>query len=625
MTQSSMPVDSSRDTPWILACGVLVGVSMISLSLTGLLGRLTPVSVLSCLLLACTAAVLFLRARKPSGPPLVAWMALPLVIPSARAAWQLPPYTWDDVAYGAALPRAYAAAGRLFYNADYGAYSAFPGNHEALVTASLVVTGDVWASQLLNVLLALGLALVAVQLSRALGASSAPSLLAGLFVLCAPTLIEVAPLSKNDVACAFFQSLAVLALVECLERRGYFVAGLAGALLGVALGVKYSTLHFALALTPFAAVLLTRSGEPGSGRKRLLVWGASVAVFASPWYVRNAVLFGNPLYPFMNDVLGVQNGFTREHSALLRESFDGIRDVCLKTGAPWTFVTRVLAEFGPLPIVLALPGLFLALRPARRRAGVLLAGSALVYSTLTFFVGYWVPRYFLSLLVLSSALATLPLAWVGTALRGLPSVPRRVAWTAALLVPAMVALRGGYPSWRVHWRNSFEVQRFGRDAFVKERVSYLPVATWLNTHMTDRDRVAIGFNIQPFYYLKGSYYHIHPQTEGDLLAAETPEQVEASLRKVGATLLAFSGSDGTYYEDTAPMICAYRLRLWRGQRQLRKAGRLRLLAEVAGVRILRLENAQTAGSGGSGVWPPSGAPTTPGSTADAAPSTGRHD
>jgi hypothetical protein len=590
MTDAS--IDSSRDTPWVVAWGVLTGVSMISLSVTGLLGRLTRVSVGACLLLACAAAVLYLRGRRPSGMPHVVWMALPFIVPSAWAALQLPPYTWDDVAYGAALPRDYAAAGRLFYNADYGAYSAFPANHEALVTAALVVTGGVWASQLLNVLLALGLALVAVQLSRALGVANAPSLVAGLLVLSAPALIEVAPLSKNDVACAFFQSLATLALVECIERRGYFAVGLAGAFLGVALGVKYSSLHFTLALTPFAVILLTRSGRSGTGLKRVLVWGASLAVFASPWYLRNYALFGNPLYPFMNDVLGLHNGFTPQHSALLRESFDGIRNVCFKTGTPWTFVTRVLTEFGALPTVLALPGLFLALRPARRPTGLLLAGTTVTYAALTLFVGYWVPRYFFSLLVLSSALATLPLGLAGTALRGFRNTPRRLGGLAVLAVTAAVAVWGGYPFWRAHWRDALEVRRGGRDAFIRQRVRYLPVAEWLNTHMTVKDRVAIGFNIQPFYYLHGSYYHIHPQTEGDLLAAETPEQVEAALRGVGATLLAFSGSDGTYYEDTAPQICAYRLRLWRGQRQLRKAGRLRLLAVVAGVRILRLEGAE---------------------------------
>jgi hypothetical protein len=118
--------------------------------------------------------------------------------------------------------------------------------------------------------------------------------------------------------------------------------------------------------------------------------------------------------------------------------------------------------------------------------------------------------------------------------------------------------------------------------------------------MSREDRVAIGFNIQPFYYLEGSYYHIHPLTEGSLVVAETPEEVLAALRGEGATLLAFSDSDRTYYPDTAPRISAYRERLWFAQRQLRKAGRLQLLAEVSGVRILRL------------VEPPIDAPLVPG-------------
>jgi hypothetical protein len=208
MNDLSASACASREAPWVIVLGVFVGVSAISLSLAGLLGRLTAASVASCLLAALAASVLLARGSGAARLPRLVWMALPLLVPSALAALFLPPHTWDEVAYGAALPRDFARAGRLFYNADYGAYAAFPANYEALVTASLLLTSDVRITQLLNVVLALGMAVIAVLLARALGAARPASLLAGLFVLCAPAVIEVAPLHSSSRSPYWFSSNA---------------------------------------------------------------------------------------------------------------------------------------------------------------------------------------------------------------------------------------------------------------------------------------------------------------------------------------------------------------------------------------------------------------------------------
>ena len=56
----------------------------------------------------------------------------------------VPPSSWDEIAYTIALPRDYAHENRFFYNADYGPYSAFPANYEALTTIVLYLTNDVW-------------------------------------------------------------------------------------------------------------------------------------------------------------------------------------------------------------------------------------------------------------------------------------------------------------------------------------------------------------------------------------------------------------------------------------------------------------------------------------------------
>jgi hypothetical protein len=581
------------DPAVVVALGVTVALSATSLSLAGLLGRLTTASIIACLLASLAGGVLAPRLLGAWPLTGLGWTWLPmlaLLLPSAAVALLLPPYTWDEVAYGAALPRDYAHARHFFYNADYGPYSAFPANYEALVTAGLMLSGDVWPTQLLNVVLALAMAAMAKRLALALGASKPASFVAGLLVVCAPALIQMAPITKNDVACAFFQVLAILMLAIPLERASTWTLVLSGAFLGVSLGVKYSSLQFALALMPVATVVIARSASTRSeALRRVLVWLAACAVFGSPWYVRNLLLFSNPLFPFLNDWLHANNGFTPEHSALLKESFDGLAEYSFKTGTTRIFVTRLVGGFGGLPTALLPFGVWLALRHRRSAVGLLTGGTAALYALLTFFAGYWQARYVLSLLVLACAMAALVLERLGTATEklGLARIrPTRLLFAAAVALAAWQA----YPSLHRQLQDVRAVRQVGPQGFAEERAPYYAVADWLNTHLSERDRVAIGFNVQPFYYLKRSYYHIHPLTQGDLQFVETPGEMEASLRRVGATYLAFSGSDGTYYEATAPKITAYRERLWMAQRRLRQAGRLRLVATVQGVRILRLED-----------------------------------
>jgi len=577
----------------VVALGVTVALSATSLSLTGLLGRLTTASIISCLLASLAGGALFPRllgARPLSG---LGWTWLPmaaLLLPSAAAALLLPPYTWDEVAYGAALPRDFAYARHFFYNGNYGPYSAFPANYEALVTAGLMLSGDVWPAQLLNVALALAMAATAMRMALALGASRPASFVAGLLVVCAPSVIQMAPITKNDVACAFFQVLALLMLAIPLERALTWTLVLSGAFLGVSLGVKYSSLHFALAFLPVATVVISRSASTrGDALRRVLLWLAACVVFGSPWYVRNLLLFSNPLFPFLNDLLQANNGFTPEHSALLRESFDGLAEYSFKTGTTAVFLTRVFGGFGALPTLFLPAGVWLALRQARSPAALLIGGTTVLHALLTFFAGYWQARYVLSLLVLACAMAAVVLERLGhvTEKLGLARIrPTRLLLAAAVALAAWQA----YPSLQRQLQDVRAVRQVGPLAFAAERAPYYAVADWLNTHLTERDRVAIGFNVQPFYYLRRPYFHIHPLTEGDLQFAETPGEVEASLLRVGATYLAFSGSDGTYYEATAPKTTAYRERLWMAQRRLRQAGRLRLVATVQGVRILKLED-----------------------------------
>ena len=593
---------SELQVPLVAGAGLFVGASMLALSATGLLWRIDAVSAGACLVAALLVSGLWvLRTAAPSGIPIwVLVLLLPLLVLPTVAA-MAPPHVWDEVAYGAALPRDYALAGRFFYNADYGPYSAFPGNYEALVTASLVLTGDVMPARVLNVLLALGLAVIVVNLSRDLGVSRPVALSTAVLVLSASALLTSVPMARNDVANAFFQSLALLSLARYAARRELSRLALGAFFLGTAVGVKYSSLQFALCVAPLTVGLVL--GGPGTRRQKLLglgVFGTIASAAALPWYARNSLQFGNPFFPFLNDFLGARNRFTAEHSAITREMFGALTGYSWSTGTVGGFLSGAAGGFGWVPVLLSVPGLVAAVARKRDAASVFLGSAMVSLALVTLFAGYWLPRYFLSLLVLSSAFAGVAVAEI---LRGARLVLGRRPPVVAIGLLA-VALGAGSIRWQ--WRASGEivrdVLRLERQQFARVHAPYWSVADWANRNLARGDKIGIGVNVQPFYYLDRPYLHIHPMTEkGNLQSLQTPDEYLRAFHALGLTWLAFSPySDETAYpEAAAPRTKAFLRRFYRARKDLARRGKLSLVTTVSGVRIYRIEAPAVAAPSGS--------------------------
>jgi hypothetical protein len=578
--------------PLVAGAGLFVGASMLTLSATGILWRIDALSTGVCLVAALLVSGLWvLRAgARPGIPVWVLVLLLPfLVLPTVAA--MAPPNSWDEVAYGAALPRDYAHAGRFFYNADYGPYSAFPGNYEALATASLVLMGDVIPARVLNVLLALGLAVIAVHLSRHLGVSRPIALCAAVLVLSADALLASVPMVKNDVANAFFQSLALLSIASYAATRRPSRLVLGAFFLGTAVGIKYSSLQFALCVAPLTVGLIL--GGPGSHSQRLRslgVFGIVTSATALPWYARNYVVFGNPFFPFLNELLAARNGFTAEHSAITREMFGGLTGYSWSTGSVSAFLSGATTGFGWVPVLLLVPGLLAVVLRKRDAAAVFLGAVLISFGLVTLFAGYWSPRYFLSLLILSSAFAGAVLAEI---LRVAHLVLGRRPSVVALGL-LIVALGGCSIRWQ--WRTSGElvrdVLRLGRQDFVRTHVPYWSLADWANRNLAPGDKIGIGVNVQPFYYLNQPYFHIHPMTEkGNLQSLQTPEEFLRAFRALGLTWLAFLPTldEARYPEATTPRMNAFLRRFYRAREALTQSGKLTLVTTVQGVRVYRIE------------------------------------
>jgi hypothetical protein len=600
--ESAVFVDSSSDVerseqqpPAVLLLGLGVGVFATATSVIGLVWRIDLGSLLIAGLIAI-APVLFacrqFRFRSAVTPGTIA-LLIPLLPVLAWAAF-VPPYNWDEVAYGVALPRDYARAGHFFYNDDYGPYSAFPGNYEALTTAALVLFQSASAMKCLNLLLAIGLAAIAALFCQELRAPKLCWPLAAALVLSAPVVSAIVPMVKNDVANAFFQCLAILACIRYLAVEMRLSLALAGMFLGIAVGIKYSGLQFAVCLGACLAIFVACAHSPA--RKKwgdIGIFALSVVLWACPWYARNLILFHNPLFPFYNDLLHANNAFGPEQSALLKESFGGAANTSLARGDLSAFAWRYLHGFGYFPVLLFLPGLASALMVDRSRQALFLACITLSYWAMSFALGLWEPRYSLSLLVLSAVFtAVLPIKVIDSFGDGRAVAALRVAIVAVTAV-GLVAIGTArqikaYRSVLTDWASLDSIE------FNRRHVAFWEVADWLNHHLSANDKVGIGVNVQPFLYLDRPYFHIHPISEkGNLQSQATPDDFMHAFGALGLTMLAIFPWDPEtegYGSAANPHYHEFVTRLYRAVASLHRRGSLELVTVVDGVFVFRILN-----------------------------------
>jgi 4-amino-4-deoxy-L-arabinose transferase-like glycosyltransferase len=114
-------------------------------------------------------------------------------------------------------------------------------------------------------------------------------------------VVEVAVTARTDVSLAFILFLATYAMMAYFEsaKTGWLYTS--AILSGFALGVKYTAGIWILLLAVLYLVesFIRKSTDALTILKRGIVYTAIAAALASPWFIKNAVWFHNPIYPFV--------------------------------------------------------------------------------------------------------------------------------------------------------------------------------------------------------------------------------------------------------------------------------------------------------------------------------------
>jgi hypothetical protein len=295
-----------------------------------------------------------------------------------------PPLRFDALTYHLALPLQYLDTGRFFY-VPQNMFWGMPQSAEMLYTWVIALADTQaaptlgWAMGMLAIIGILGFALQKFSADTAWVAAA--TLVSGY------TLASELSWGYVEWLVLLFGMawLAVFDLWVSDRRQEYLL--LAGALAGLAIGVKYTA--GILLLCGTVVILYYNRGSVREAFLNILRYGAVAGLAAAPWLVKNLLATGSPVYPFLFPA-GAMNALRLE---LYQggQPFGGWQDVIL---LPWraTYIgveggPGYGASIGPLLFGLSLcAGLGWRARPAGAKEAIRLAGLVALTGVLAWMV-----------------------------------------------------------------------------------------------------------------------------------------------------------------------------------------------------------------------------------------------
>jgi hypothetical protein len=306
----------------------------------------------------------------------------------------------------------------------------------------------------------------------------------------------------SDLAIAGWSAASWLALLRAAEpgsgpslRRW----ALAGAMVGLAAGVKYVALTSVAIPVGFGALLLLARGSglsPRAAATRLAILvTVAVAVF-SPWAVRNVVATGNPLYPYQSRLFGALSGRDQGDAAAVARwiaDYD-LSWTNLRAGLDLGAFSSPGDGFTPIGgLLIALGPLTLALLAAGRlgREGTAVAAGALI-GLVAWVPGLHCARYLAGALVPTAVVLGASAAWL-LASWGL-AVRRSILAVLATLVAANLVVS----------LNPYDFERLGvtlgqvpMDRVMGKWVSHWGAIQWVNRHLPPDARLLLVAESRP--------------------------------------------------------------------------------------------------------------------------------
>lgn len=224
------------------------------------------------------------------------------------------PHDWDTLAYHLPLVDSWIQTGSVWNQRC--AFWYVPGNSELLAYwFCSPFSGDYWG-QLNNVLVVILLVTALIEILKCLHIAMLCQMAAVTGVLaCTPVLRQVAS-AENDIGVA---ALFLSSIFFAMQLPGCATAGSISKLhlnvlmlalsLGLMAGVKYYALGYVAIIAFMVMVVLWRQFPFRLSLQMNLILGLGLLILGAPWYVRNWIVTGSPLYPKGFRLLGIPDAW----------------------------------------------------------------------------------------------------------------------------------------------------------------------------------------------------------------------------------------------------------------------------------------------------------------------------
>jgi hypothetical protein len=313
----------SRANGTTIQIGLGVGGMMFLDHLLGVFGILQSGNSVFAWALLCAGAVMLVvqvicRANRNAvaAPPAgLLWTTAPSIAILLLAACAAPGWLWssefggyDALSYHLELPKEWLALGRIA-PLHHNVYSYFPGYVESAYyhLAAVIGHGVEWAyaAQLLHAFMTLVTAgVICVAARNGAGAASHSkviSIVAAVAFLGTPWTIVAGSLAYNEMFSVFMLAVGcVLMWSNDLSpaRRGVILGFISGAACGAKL-TSLGLVAFPLSVAMFIAM------KPSRWMVTMLIACGTGCIVLMPYFVRNTIDAGNPVFPFATGMFGV--------------------------------------------------------------------------------------------------------------------------------------------------------------------------------------------------------------------------------------------------------------------------------------------------------------------------------
>ena len=319
--------------------GAGLGTFSVALFLLALAGWLTPMAVVGLAVAALLTAFVppFVPPEEADGPgstwASVSWRrgltVTGLLVVPAFVLSLYPPTAYDETMYHLPYASAFAATHRLAVVPEH-LFPVYPQLLELLFSALLMVSGDV-STHAVQFLCMLATAAAVFAICERFGDRRAAILGVALW-LSNPLVHYQAATAYIDLGYTLFTILAILAFELWRETDSRRWIAASGIFVGFGAGTKYLGLIW-LGLLGVAA---WASAPRGRRLARPALFTVMALTAMAPWYVRNAVVTGNPIFPL---IAGWVRSANRPASAAWVGSASWVSDNTLaRLGHPWDLV-----------------------------------------------------------------------------------------------------------------------------------------------------------------------------------------------------------------------------------------------------------------------------------------------